>query len=100
KLRYKTIEPTSPESLTELNEKHEQFIQDGLRKLNNPHLRVEENDYAILITDFTVPQTKAFSQMIPAVFAYMNQQFGIPENQTVLPGKAIIAFFGNRQNYA
>lgn len=100
KLRFQQIEPASPESLTELNEQHNQFVQDGLRKLNNPQLRIEENDYAILITDFTVPQTKAFSKMIPAVFAYMNQQFGIPQNQTVLPGKAIIAFFGQRQNFA
>lgn len=99
KLRFQQIEPTSPELLSEFNEKHLKFIQDGLRVLNNPQFRIEENDYAILVTDFSAAHTKAFSQMIPAVFAYMNQQFGIPANQTVLPGKAIIAFFSQRQHF-
>jgi len=41
-----------------------------------------------------------FSQFIPAVFRSMNPQFGIPINETVLPGKAVIAFFGQREAYA
>ncbi len=79
---------------------HRQFIRDAFRKLNNPQLRVEENDFAILITDFTPAQISAFSKMIPTVFTYMNRQFGVPLNQTVLPGKAIIAVFGQRENFA
>ncbi len=98
-MKCKLYEQPDREQLKELNQANLKFISDGVDKIASPGLRVEETEHAFIVTDFPAPIVRAFAQYIPKAIQLMNQQFGLPPNATVLPGKPILVLVKTREHF-
>jgi hypothetical protein len=94
------VESVTPESLQELNNGHRTFMNEAIGKMGKTNLRIEEDDFAIVLTDFPEQPTRQLMRVLPNLFRELNRFFRLPPSETVLPGKALLAVFVNRENYA